>query len=254
MTSITDILQQFAPITLEEMEAVKLMNRVDTKYVTSLSQLEQVLRLAAADYYVQVIDGLPVAPYDTLYYDTPTHEMYLHHHDRQLRRQKVRIRTYVQTDTTFLEIKNKNNKGRTKKKRILVSDQHVIAHPSEEVSDFMQKRCWYDWPSLQPCLRTTFKRITLVNRHKTERLTIDTALVWENLQTGIKRTFPDLVIIELKRDGNTSSPMLAIMQTLRIHPLKISKYCVGTALTNPHIKQNRFKLKIRKIQKLLSPL
>ena len=65
-------------------------------------------------------------------------------------------------------------------------------------------------------------------------------------------TYDDLVIVELKRDGNASSPMIGIMQTLRIHPLKISKYCIGTALTTPHLKHNRFKAKIRRIEKLLN--
>ena len=75
-------------------------------------------------------------------------------------------------------------------------------------------------------------------------------LVWENVITGVSSTFAELVIVELKRDGNAFSPMNKIMQNLRIHPLKISKYCIGTALTTPDIKKNRFKSKIRKIEKL----
>ena len=252
--SLHKALSAFSPITLEEMEAVKLMNRVDTKFVASLSQLEAVLRLAQSDYYVQEIDGKRITHYDTLYYDTPDLAMYTRHHDRRMVRQKVRIRTYLDSDgLTFLEIKNKNNKGKTKKKRITVSDQQALSHPTDEVSEFMTKRCWYDWPELLPELRTDFSRITLVNKAKTERLTIDLHLVWSNLQTGIDKTYANLVIIELKRDGNSPSPMLGIMQTLRIKPMKISKYCVGTALTNDAVKRNRFKAKIRKIEKITAP-
>ena len=75
-------------------------------------------------------------------------------------------------------------------------------------------------------------------------------LVWDNVVSGESKSFSDLVIIELKRDGNVPSPMTKIMLDLRIHPLKISKYCIGTALTTPGIKTNRFKSKIRKIEKL----
>jgi len=251
--TLNTLLAEFAPITLEEMEAVKLMNRVDTKFVASLSQLESVLKLAKEEYYAQQIDDKRINRYDTLYYDTPDLAMYTHHHDRRMVRQKVRIRTYVDSDgLTFLEIKNKNNKGKTKKKRITVSDQEVILHPNEEVTEFMNKRCWYDWPGLLPELRTAFSRITLVNKAKTERLTIDLHLVWSNMQTHVDKTFADLVIIELKRDGNSPSPMLGIMNKLRIKPMKISKYCVGTALTNDTVKRNRFKQKIRKIQKILT--
>ena len=247
------ILSAFAPITLEEMEAVKLMNRVDTKFIASVGQLAAILRLAQHDYFAQEVEGKRITHYDTLYYDTPDLAMYTRHHDRRMVRQKVRIRTYVDSDgLTFLEIKNKNNKGKTKKKRITVSDQQALLHPTDEVSAFMTKRCWYDWPGLLPELRTAFSRITLVNKAKTERLTIDLNLVWSNIQTGVEKTYDDLVIIELKRDGNSPSPMLGIMNQLRIKPMKISKYCVGTALTNEAVKRNRFKAKIRKIEKIVN--
>ena len=249
--TLNTLLAEFDPITLEEMESVKLMNRVDTKFVASMSQLASILQMAKAEYYAQQIGDIRINRYDTLYYDTPDLTMYTQHHDRRMVRQKVRIRTYVDSDgLTFLEIKNKNNKGKTKKKRITVADQEVILHPDDEVTAFMDKRCWYDWPHLLPELRTAFSRITLVNKAKTERLTIDLHLVWSNVQTGTSKTFENMVIIELKRDGNSPSPMLGIMNKLRVKPMKISKYCVGTALTNPTVKRNRFKQKIRKIEKL----
>ena len=77
-------------------------------------------------------------------------------------------------------------------------------------------------------------------------------LQWDNVLNGEKKTYPNLVIIELKRDGNVTSPMMDIMLTHRIKPLKISKYCIGIALTTPGIKQNRFKKKIRLIEKILN--
>ena len=76
-------------------------------------------------------------------------------------------------------------------------------------------------------------------------------LVWENIVSGESKTFPELVIIELKRDGNVPSQMTQIMLSQRLKPLKISKYCIGTALTTPGLKKNRFKKKIRLIEKML---
>ena len=40
---MNDILASMEPITLEEMDAIKLMNRVDTKFVTSGDVLRDVL-------------------------------------------------------------------------------------------------------------------------------------------------------------------------------------------------------------------
>ena len=76
-------------------------------------------------------------------------------------------------------------------------------------------------------------------------------LVWDNVISHEVKTYKDLVIVELKRDGNVPSRMTDIMLAHRIHPFKISKYCIGTALTTPGLKRNRFKKKIRAIEKML---
>ena len=257
--SISSLISKFDPISLDEMENVKLMNRIDTKYAVSLSMLPAILKASKADYYAQEIDGKRIATYDTMYYDTDTLDMYVRHHDRQLVRQKIRVRQYVESHLTFLEIKRKNNKGRTKKKRIAVPGFDIQAGTFGEskkelwsVEDFIAAKSRYQWSELSPHLSTKFHRITLVNKAKTERLTIDMNLVWDNVITGESKTYDNLVIIELKRDGTAPSRMTDIMLDLRIHPLKISKYCIGTALTTPDIKKNRFKSKIRKIEKMLA--
>jgi len=96
-----------------------------------------------------------------------------------------------------------------------------------------------------------FRRITLVNRAKTERLTIDSSLRFHNLVTGREQDMGDIVIIELKRDGLQPSPILRLLNELRIHPLGFSKYCIGSALTNSDLRQNRFKPRLTAIAKLL---
>ncbi len=237
------------PISLAEMASVKLMNRVDTKFVAPLAALPEILRLAQPNYYIQEIDGKRLATYETLYYDTPDMQMYLRHHDRQLRRQKIRIRTYVDSHLTFLEVKNKTNKGRTKKKRIEVAVGDLGAMADEQRA-WLREKSWYDVATLQPQLRTRFERITLVNRAKTERLTIDTSLCWENTQTAHTASLGAAVVIELKRDGNQPSEMVKILRDLHIRPLKISKYCIGVALTNPTVKNNRFRPKLRRLEKI----
>ena len=255
---LQDILQQFAPISLSEMESVKLMNRIDTKYVISMQTLPALLQMAEENYFVQEIAGKRTGDYDTTYYDTEDLDMYIRHHDRQLVRQKIRVREYVESRLFFLEIKRKNNKGRTKKKRIALPSAQLTADMIGQgkepirVDAFIAKKSRYLYEQISPRLRTQFTRITLVNKQKTERLTIDTLLGFTNIRSGVHVSCPELVIIELKRDGNQPSPMIGITQQLRIKPLKISKYCIGTALTTPEVKQNRFKAKIRKINKLIN--
>ena len=106
-------------IGLEEAKVVRLMNRVDRKYLASADVMEELLGRVTDGYRVQEIAvGNRIAPYRTLYFDTDDLAMYTMHHNGKRNRQKLRVRTYRSSDTTFFEIKNKDNKGRTSKVRI----------------------------------------------------------------------------------------------------------------------------------------
>lgn len=238
-------------IDLAEMSAVKLMNRIDTKYLASIDLLPEMLEKMSADYFVQKIDNSPLASYDTIYFDTERCDMYLRHHDQQLKRQKIRTRTYLNSNISFLEIKNKTNKGRTKKVRIPIQEEDFFNfNKNDKAISFLNKKAKYTPQQLEPRVRTSFDRITLVNRKKTERLTIDLNLSFENFVTKEKVKLPKLLVIELKQDGMQESEMKNMLREIRIQPVRVSKYCVGTALTNTEIKSNRFKGKIRVIERV----
>ena len=252
--SLAGPLEALAPISLEEMDSVRLMNRIDTKYLTDEAVLLGVLRDAAtAGYRVLVADGARISPYDSVYFDTEGLRMFSDHHNKRLRRQKVRTRAYVNSGDAFLEIKRKNNRGRTKKKRTGI--------PMLELPDFRTDAdaCRYlaDWSDfraeeLQPTLETVFQRITLVNPALTERITIDTNLSFKNFRTGLGTSLRDAVIIELKQDGRSASEMKRILLDHRVKPARISKYCIAVTLTDPAAKSNRFKVKVRQIEKTIN--
>ena len=244
-----ELLNSFAPITLAEMSSVKLMNRTDTKFVTNLPQLYRLLEMAQGDYYAQEIDGERNMLYDTTYFDTRDYEMYMEHQHGHTNRQKIRFRTYVSSHLQFMEVKTKNNHGRTKKKRIEVGDMDLS---DTEKREFLARTLKYDVDTLIPHMHNFFRRITLVNKAKTERLTIDTSLQFHNVQTDTDRDMGPLVIIELKRDGLVFSPVLEMLRTLHIHPHGFSKYCMGAALTNDNLLVNRFKQKLRDVEKIVN--
>lgn len=251
-TDFSGLLDGMQTISLDEMSAIRLMNRTDRKYLATESQLLALLQMVHSDYMVQAIDGKRYAAYHTTYLDDSEHIMYNLHHTGHLTRQKVRVRTYLDTDDTFFEIKLKNNHGRTTKKRI-----HIPSHDdmfSEECSEFLAKTAMLpvSLKEMNRCVENHFERITLVNNAKTERLTIDTGLQFHNLETDDSRKMEGLVVIEVKRDGNTYSPIVDMLRELRIFPSGFSKYCIGSALTNPGLKRNRFNLRLRKINKLMN--
>jgi len=251
--SFAQALEALAPITLEEMDSIKLMNRIDSKYLTSERVLLDILSdAAAAGYRVLVTEGERISPYDSIYYDTEGLKMFYDHHNRRLVRQKVRTRSYVNSGLSFLEIKRKNNKGRTKKKRMQIPVSELNDFSSDATAcAFLADHSWFTINDLSPVLETMFSRITLVNPAKTERLTIDTRLGFKNFRTGKETSLLDTVIIELKQDGRAASQMKNILLDHRVKPARVSKYCIALTLTDPAAKSGRFKIKVRRIEKTI---
>ena len=257
------IITSYQPIFLDEMSGIKLMNRTDTKFVTTVDRLKLLLMLARDDYRIQEVNGRRVASYYTAYYDTPDNNMYIVHQNGHAGRQKLRIRSYMDTGLNFLEVKTKNNHGRTKKKRVdmvgfdPMNPDHGIRFQRQDeqykvYDEFLRKHLRYDPAIMSEKLENHFNRITLVNKSKTERLTIDTGLCFHNLLTGRDADLTGLAIIELKRDGLQPSPILEMLRELRIKPCGFSKYCMGSAFTNPSLKRNNFKERMRLVERFLS--
>lgn len=263
---MTDILKKYEPISLGEMKDVRLMNRTDTKFVTTTEKLLRLLDMARGEYFVQEINGRRVASYYTVYFDTENCDMFLVHQSGRLNRQKLRIRSYVDSGLNFLEVKTKNNRKRTSKERVAVDGFDpespcygmVLGGGRDDVSGdyhgFLSQQLCYDPATLKEQLENRFDRITLVNKMKTERLTIDTNLRFHNLTTGEDAEFGGLAIIELKRDGLAFSPILEMLRELRIKPMGFSKYCMGTAATNRELKHNCFLPRMRMVEKMRNGL
>ena len=249
----TRLLEQFPSISLAEMDGVKLMNRIDNKYVTDTSMLTLLLSDALAlGYRVLEVGGKRVNHYNSLYFDTPALKMYTDHQNRRLTRQKVRTRVYASSGLTFLEVKRKNNHGRTRKKRMVIpSEAFDDFRAIPEACSFLAEKSDYTADMLCPRVTTAFDRITLVNAGLTERLTIDFHLHFHNVASGLDAGLGRAVIIELKQDGHAGSRMKQGLLEHRIKPLRVSKYCIGTVLTDPDAKKNRFKQKIKQIEKVI---
>ncbi len=239
----------FEPIGLNEMNKVTLMNRIDRKYWFHAAHLETILHSVSASYYLLSMDGQNGMTYATTYFDTEHNSMYLLHHNGKLNRYKIRKRSYVDSGIGFLEIKFKNNKGRTIKKRI-PTDYAMPAFTESEV-DFIQTHTPFNYQDLAPSLINKFRRLTLVNKNFKERCTIDI-----NLQfVGGKKTaqMEHMVIVEIKSDGHGSrSPLALALRDMRIKSAGFSKYCMGRTISEPDLKHNAFKPKLRRIKRLLT--
>jgi hypothetical protein len=242
-----DFMQNFQPISLSEMDTVKLMNRIDTKYVLSRSLLPAVLDRINDNYRILEIDGDRVFQYNSLYYDTDANYMYLAHHNGKVNRYKIRFRRYVASDLCFLEIKYKLKGSRTIKHRTKI--ETIETDLSERSLNFIHKHTPFNEKNLEPKIYTSFSRMTLVSKELTERVTIDLDLSFR--YNGHAQKLDKTVIIELKRDGNAGhSHLIDALNHFRVFPQGFSKYCIGRALVEDNLKRNNFKERIIKINKI----
>ncbi|MFM2207864.1 MAG: hypothetical protein RL213_1839 [Bacteroidota bacterium] len=242
------ILQSFDPITLQQMDGVKLLDRVDTKFMFNARLLPAVLEAMRKDYYILDIAGKRYNHYETLYFDTAGFDLYRLHHNGKQNRFKFRARRYVESDLYYFEVKFKNNKGRTIKERIKRSEiTYEITGKTEEL---VRSASTVDPSVLQPRLWVNYVRITFVNKRSQERLTVDTGLNF--VEDGRKVSYDGLVIAEVKQgSGLDKSPFIALMKSSGIRENSISKYCLGVISLHPEVKQNRFKPIVLYLNKLL---
>ena len=254
--AITELLRSFRPVTLKEMDGIRLMNRIDTKFLTDTRELYGILGDALErGYRVFEIEGKRLHAYDSIYFDTADLKTFTDHRRGKATRQKIRTRLYEDSGICFLEVKRKNNHGRTGKKRMKL--------PPDEFTDFRSDSSACIWlsdhsdfcaPALSPSLETRFRRVTLADEALSERLTIDLDLSFRNLRSELDAWMGAAVVIELKQDGRKASAMREILLRHRVKPLKVSKYCIGIVATDPEVMPGKFKERLRLIEKLNNKL
>lgn len=239
-------IENFSPITLAEMEKVKLLNRIDIKYIFTDQILGDLLDAIKDDYYILVAGGTRVANYITLYFDTPDNQFYLHHHNGKNNRFKVRYREYVDSKITFFEIKFKNSKGRTIKDRFQVDA--IKESLGEREMELVRKRISKKI-ILEPRIENRFNRITLVAKEGIERVTLDFNLRY--LVSADTEGFPTLAIAEIKQERySRNSKIMQLLRTYGVRPDRMSKYAIGMSIFSGE-KANSFKEKNLKIKKII---
>ena len=250
---IDQTIRGFSTHDLSSISNSGLMNRVDSKFLLPLNSIYQVLQACSSDYTVLMIDNVTVFQYNNIYFDTTDLSFYKQHHNRKLNRHKVRHRQYADVGTSFLEVKFKNNKGRTIKNRCLADADPMLAL-SQNYSLLYDQGI--SAPSkLIASLACSYQRISLANNARNERLTFDLNI---NFASMLSHSNPEdsfclsnFFMAELKQEKlNRQSPFYRLMRDMGIRPKGFSKYCMGQSLTNnKHIKTNRFKANLLRLKK-----
>ena len=246
---IEKILGDFDPISLDEVTRASLMRRKDSKYILGITDLPGVLPSITSEYRILEIDDRRSHGYITQYYDTSDLEMYQMHHRGKASRHKVRFRSYGTSDLHFLEVKKKNAKGITTKNRIRTNGMGASILTTEE--EFLMTHTPYRAAAVLPVLENQFNRITLVSLDQTEWITLDYGLRFRGLRAESQLDLPGISIAEIKYERLLAGSVFSnVLRDNHIAPNRFSKYAIGAALLYPELKSNRFKMKIRKVNRL----
>ena len=247
LNSIEESLQEFAPITLKEMDGVSLMNRTDTKFIFEADRLPELLKKVSPFYKSLEIANNRFSNYKTDYFDTLEFGLYTAHHNGKQNRYKIRYREYMGANLSFLEVKFKNNKGKTLKSRIQAwVDKEDI---NDVHNEFLKLKTPFKKENLEHVLTNNFSRITLVSNSDKERLTIDFKLQFKNKTT--LKNLDNLVIAEVKQEKvNRESKVMKILKKMNIHQASFSKYATGAVIMNPKLKYNKFKSNLLYLNKI----
>ena len=247
MAFLDNYITSFESNSLEEMDSVSLMKRVDTKFVFNRSLLEEIFPLLADQYKLLYVNDVVKSKYTSLYFDTTDFKFFMNHHNGKLNRSKVRFREYIDSQVSFLEVKRKNSKGKTIKKRVQVDTPTKTLNLDQK--KFIKNRLKEDYELLY-CHTNFFHRITMVNKFLKERITIDFDLRFESDKKTIKDETNHIVIAEVKQEKlDRTSFFYKLMKENNIRPSSMSKYCIGTSLLNKDLKANRFKKNFRVLTK-----
>ncbi len=237
----------FTPISLEELSAVALLNRIDTKYVMTVEQLLRIMPLLQMDYHMLEVQGQRLNHYRTLYFDTPDFNLFNMHVNGMADRYKVRSREYLDSHLSYLEVKHKTRKDRTIKQRICT--EKVVDHMTADAEEWLDEVYPYESRDLEPKVWNTFTRVTLAAKSNRERVTLDFNLVFSSDYKIIRLNH--LAVAEVKLDGRgCASPFTTLMRQMRVHPQGFSKYCIGTSMLFEHVKKNNMKAQLLQIQRL----
>ena len=156
------------------------------------------------------------------------------------------MRKYVDSDLSFLEVKHKNNKGRTIKHRKVIRD--IRQELNNEDENYIQDISGLTG-MLESKLTNHFQRVTLVHKTAPERLTFDLGLSF--IKEDEEVILDTLVIAELKQEAmDRNSTFAKLVKKRLIRPERISKYCIGVAMLEKDIKKNRIKRKLQLIHKM----
>jgi hypothetical protein len=245
--ALLDVVAATRPVSLDEVLVVAdLQTRLDRKYLLSPEQFRKMSQHLRERFRVLEVGERRFFGYESIYFDTPSRDLYRWHRQGRRRRYKVRSRTYVDSRECLFEVKLKGRRDVTDKRRMPYTweDRGVINHDATAfLSELLQHAYNCDAPPLERSLTITYSRSTFVDLEAGARLTCDVDMSFWNGQD--RATGPDSILVESK-SATPSAAVDHLLTQMGVRPLRISKYCAGTALIHPWLPANPWSRTLRR--------
>lgn len=222
--------EPFAEASLALLADRLLTTRSDWKFVLPQAELPRILQSLYPTHRVLKAEDARWARYSSQYYDTPELDCFHDHRRGKPRRFKVRHRDYLDRQLTMLEIKDRDPRGDTHKRRLPQEWRQRGVDPAG--AEFLRGDRQVALPELIPTVANRFWRLTLLGEEVQERLTVDLGI---GFGLGARqRTLDGICVLEVKSaEPRHKTPTLALLQRAGMRPRGMSKYCVGTCLLTP---------------------
>ncbi len=244
MTGPLEAVAVLSGISLAEVnEIAELQTRIDRKYVVDESTATDLIVAVARAYSVLEIGGRRDFGYESIYFDTTALDLYHEAARRRRRRFKVRTRMHQGAEVAMLEVKMRSGRGETVKARrphntetrdiLEADDRRYIEAVTGRVDAGAE---------LEPALTTGYRRVSLIDRERRSRLTMDSDVVCNDglVSTGIRG-----IVVETKSSGPATVADLWLWR--RGHrPLRLSKYCTGLAALRSDLPSNKWHRTLRR--------
>lgn len=242
----------FAPCDLDALnERTSMLTRIDNKYIVEADDLQALLPGLMEHYDILQIGDRRGFNYATRYFDDPEKSAYYEHHQGKRKGFKVRARRYMEAGLCYVELKMKEKRGTTIKQRIEY-DFDSYGSLTSEALQFVKKRYQLHYGKtfaykVQPTLDIAYQRLTLVSKDRSERMTIDTDLVFSGEARKLSAKKGVFIIETKSRNGRGHADKC--LRALHHYPTKrCSKYCVGMAALSQVARYNFFLPTMRKLR------
>ncbi|MCP3936194.1 MAG: polyphosphate polymerase domain-containing protein [Actinomycetia bacterium] len=237
------------PIDLNTLNTLAyLQTRTDRKYLLTIDEAEELVDRFSGSCAALEIERTRSFRYETTYFDTPDYMFHKATAYRRPLRYKLRVRRYLDTDLNMFEIKAKDRRNRTDKRRT------EIASPVQPLTDPAVRSLLSvhrpDAPTadLVASLTTRFRRATLVGRDASAfdpttdteadfRVTIDSDVHFDSADG---RTIDFGRVVLESKSSTKACTVDRWLWSRGIRETPISKYCTPMAAFHPNLPSNHW--------------